>query len=227
MGGVMVDFAGHEYYITARRLQIINLLLSTYETAVQKNAELAKANHDLLAAQQTLARQADELRDLSLRDELTDLLNRRGFMTLAEHELRLAKRTKTPLLLFYLDVDNMKYINDTWGHTEGDKALAELTRVLKTTFRDADIIARVGGDEFVVLEIDAALKDVETFTRRLAERLGWRDARKSQPYDIALSIGFAAFDPLEPVTLEELMQTADHVMYEQKKSKGRGRGGGD
>lgn len=221
MGGVMVDFAGHEYYITAKRLQIINLLLSTYETAVQKNAELARANQDLIAAQETLASQAEALRDLSLRDELTGLYNRRGFTTLAEHELKVACRTQTRLAAFYLDLDNLKHINDTFGHSEGDKALVALAEALSATFRDSDIIARLGGDEFVVLEIGASPENAESAAGRLDKELRSRVARDSLQYDLAASVGAASFDPKDPVALADLLDAADAAMYEQKKSRNR------
>jgi len=226
MGGVMIDFAGHEYYITARRLQIINLLLSTYETAVQKNAELEEANRDLVVAQKRLAEQAEALRSLSLRDELTGLHNRRGFVTLAKHELKVARRTKTPLLLFYLDLDNMKQINDTRGHGVGDEALVELAQVLRDTFREADLIGRIGGDEFVVLEVNAVPDNAEVFTHRLQDALRSRSQEGGGAYDLATSVGVAAFDPDDPVSLDELLRVADAAMYEQKALKRDGKSDG-
>ncbi|MGZ3568836.1 MAG: diguanylate cyclase, partial [Thermodesulfobacteriota bacterium] len=88
---------------------------------------------------------------LSLTDELTDLYNRRRFFVLAEQYLKLAIRSKKRLLLFYLDMDDLKSINDRFGHNDGDQALIALGSILKKTFRESDIIARIGGDEFVVL----------------------------------------------------------------------------
>lgn len=101
----------------------------------------------------------EELKRLSLNDVLTGLYNRRGFITLAEQQLKIAKdMAKNPILLF-IDLDNMKLINDTLGHPEGDRALVEVSDVLRKTFRESDIIGRIGGDEFAVLAIEPAEKN--------------------------------------------------------------------
>ena len=86
---------------------------------------------------------------MSLHDELTGLYNRRGFITLAEQQLKIADRMKTSILLLFGDLDGMKFINDTFGHQEGNQALIDTTNILKDTFRGSDILARVGGDEFL------------------------------------------------------------------------------
>ncbi|MBE0557658.1 MAG: diguanylate cyclase, partial [Proteobacteria bacterium] len=101
-------------------------------------------------------RMEEEIREMSLRDPLTELYNRRGFITLAEQQLRAANRANRRMLLAFIDVDDLKQINDKLGHEEGDKALIDTARIIRRTFRDSDIIARLGGDEFAVLAIDAA-----------------------------------------------------------------------
>ena len=88
---------------------------------------------------------------LSLTDELTGLYNRRRFFVLTEQCLKVAVRTKKRSLLLFIDMDDLKWINDHYGHNEGDQALIDLANILKKTFRESDIIARIGGDEFVVL----------------------------------------------------------------------------
>lgn len=226
LGGVMIAFAGHEYYITARRLQIINLLLSTYETAVQKNSDLERVNRELLAAQATLAKQAEELRELSLRDGLTGLYNRRGFDMLADHELKVAARTHAPALILYLDIDGMKDINDAFGHGEGDSAIVALADALLATVREIDVVARVGGDEFVVLQIGASTGDAETFSERLMKHLAGDDRGAKCGYEVVPSIGVAAFDPEKPRSLEALVKKADTAMYAAKKAKHKGRARG-
>jgi PAS domain S-box-containing protein len=95
----------------------------------------------------------EQLRNLSLADDLTGLYNRRGFLTLAEQELKMANRLKRGMFLLFADLDHLKEINDRFGHQEGDRALMDVTHVIKETFRDPDIIARIGGDEFVILAI--------------------------------------------------------------------------
>ena len=96
----------------------------------------------------------EELLALSLTDPLTGLHNRRGFLTFAEHQLTLSLRTKQRLILFFADQDGLKRINDTLGHEEGDQAIMETASLLKKTFRASDIVARIGGDEYVVLAVD-------------------------------------------------------------------------
>src|SRR5712664_463698 len=97
-----------------------------------------------------------ELGNLALTDELTGLYNRRGFMAVAERQLKLGRRSGRGMLLFVMDVDRMKHINDSFGHSEGDRALKRTADALEETFRDSDVVARLGGDEFAVLAIEAS-----------------------------------------------------------------------
>src|SRR5206468_4904169 len=97
-----------------------------------------------------------ELGNLALTDELTGLCNRRGFMAIAERQLKIGHRTGRGILLFFMDIDGMKQINDSFGHGEGDQVLRRTAKALKMTFRDSDVIARLGGDEFAVLAIEAS-----------------------------------------------------------------------
>ena len=125
-------------------------------------------------------RMEEEIRSLSLTDELTGLYNRRGFTLLAEQEVKLAHRMNRTMLLFFCDVDNLKGINDTHGHAQGDLALKEVSAILKETFREADILARLGGDEFVVLAVDASLESAENHDKPHPGRPGeTQPARRS------------------------------------------------
>lgn len=160
----------------------------------------------------------EQLRSLSLTDELTGLNNRRGFMTLAAQQLKLADRTKRGLLLLFADLDHMKQINDTLGHPEGDRVLTEAAGVLRETFRGSDIVARVGGDEFVVLAIEYAPASDELVRNRLLKNLELANAKRARPFPLALSIGTAGYDPNQPCSLEELMARADSAMYAHKRT---------
>ncbi len=161
----------------------------------------------------------DILRAQSLVDELTGLYNRRGFLTLAEQQLRLATRMKKRMLLFFSDLDNLKWINDNLGHNEGDSALIDTASSLKETFRDSDIIARIGGDEFVVLAVGAEEPHAEILTTRLLKNLKANNSKRSSAYNLSISIGIACFDPEHPCSINELMTRADELMYEQKQKK--------
>jgi diguanylate cyclase (GGDEF)-like protein len=154
-----------------------------------------------------------------LTDELTGLYNRRGFLHLAAQQLRLSRRTHKKLALIYLDMDNLKAINDSHGHQSGDQALIELGTMLKQTFRESDIVARIGGDEMVVLAINVEAGGVEAITKRLSrniDRLSQDDGRK---FSILVSWGMVNFDPENPITLDELLERADTEMYVQKRRK--------
>jgi diguanylate cyclase (GGDEF)-like protein len=161
-----------------------------------------------------------ELGNLALTDELTGLYNRRGFMALAERQLKIGRRSDRGMLLFVMDVDRLKHINDSFGHFEGDRALKRTAEVLEETFRDSDVVARLGGDEFAVLAIEAAGHSEATIQTRLFECLKSISAEQHS-YEISLSLGVARFDPRNGTSIEELMAKADQAMYEQKRRRSR------
>lgn len=155
---------------------------------------------------------------LSLIDDLTALYNRRGFMTLAEQHLKTTRRTGKESLLIYADMDGLKRINDTYGHREGSNAIIKVAESLKKTFRDSDIIARIGGDEFVIIAHEAAGENIEAIFDRLYQSLHNFNAQRLVPYDLSVSVGAARIS--ETISsLEELMEEADAAMYKQKQSR--------
>jgi diguanylate cyclase (GGDEF)-like protein/PAS domain S-box-containing protein len=164
-------------------------------------------------------RTEETLRSLSLLDDLTGLYNRRGFLALAEQHVRLTQRTGHGFTLIFADLDDMKKINDTYGHKVGDQALRSFAELLKKSFRESDIIARLGGDEFTVL----ALEDYETtpraVTTRLLENLENHNRQENRPFDLSLSVGVVNFNPESNRSIEELIAQADRAMYEQKQGK--------
>ena len=164
-------------------------------------------------------RMEEEMREMSFRDQLTELYNRRGFITLTEQQLKAANRAKRPMRLTFIDCDGLKWINDTLGHEEGDKALVDTANVLRQTFRESDIIARLSGDEFAVLSIDATDMNPEVFSKRLQQSIDEYNEKESRPYKLAMSWGTAIYNPESPMSLDKLMSSADQLMYAQKKSK--------
>jgi diguanylate cyclase (GGDEF)-like protein/PAS domain S-box-containing protein len=168
-----------------------------------------------------LVRMREELRSMALIDDLTGLYNRRGFFTLAQHQLELANRARKGLLLLFADLDGMKWINDTLGHLEGDRALKEAAGILKDTFRRSDIIARIGGDEFAVLAMEEREDNAESVAVRLQKSLEAHNARLNygQKYKLSLSLGVAYYDPQSPCSLDALMAKADTLMYAQKQAR--------
>lgn len=161
-----------------------------------------------------------QLHKMSVTDELTGLLNRRGFMTVADRQLKLAHRNKNDIFLLYVDFDNMKWINDTHGHPVGDSALIETGEVLTNTFREVDIIGRVGGDEFIVMMTDHDNEQIEKkVMTRLAKRIAETNNQQNRKFKIMLSIGAVHYDHSEVCSIEDLMLKADKLMYENKRQK--------
>jgi diguanylate cyclase (GGDEF)-like protein len=161
-----------------------------------------------------------ELRSLALTDDLTGLYNRRGFLAVATQQMRLMRRNGAGLLLFFADVDNLKAINDSLGHQEGDFALIRTADALEQTFRDSDMLARLGGDEFAALAVDASGQNEEVILGRLEENLRISCTDESR-YQLSLSVGVAKLDPHRPSSIGELLEQADRSMYAEKKKKAR------
>lgn len=161
-----------------------------------------------------------EIRSLAITDDLTGFFNRRGFLAAAAQQLKLAHRDRLNVLLLFCDLDDLKGINDTFGHREGDLALVRTADALEATFRDSDLLARLGGDEFAVLAWEASLPDIQTILVRLAKNLEKANSTESR-FRLSLSVGVARYDPQYPETLGELMAKADQEMYKHKNRRHR------
>jgi diguanylate cyclase (GGDEF)-like protein/PAS domain S-box-containing protein len=161
-----------------------------------------------------------QLIDLAGLDDLTGLQNRRGFLRSAEDQLKVARRRETSLVLLYIDVDDLKAVNDAHGHAAGDLLLVDTANLLNATFRESDVVARVGGDEFCVL-LTSDASDAWLAVRRLLVAIEEHhdEPLEQRPFHLSLSIGSATFEPENPRTIEQLMQLADHAMYANKRAK--------
>ncbi len=159
-----------------------------------------------------------KLRTASITDDLTGLYNRRGFFTLAQQQIKIAERAKKDMLLCFVDLDGMKSINDTFGHVEGDNAIVEVASILKTTFRESDIIGRMGGDEFAVLVIDATYQTKEILVKRLCSIIKARNEVEKK-FQLSLSIGVECYDADCHLSIDEIVAKADSLMYEEKRRK--------
>jgi diguanylate cyclase (GGDEF)-like protein/PAS domain S-box-containing protein len=166
-------------------------------------------------------KQTEELfKSLSLIDDLTGLYNRRGFLTLANKQLKLSNRLNRGVTVLFADVNKMKAINDTLGHPEGDLALINTARILKETFRESDILGRIHGDEFAVFMAGSDPVYSETIIRRLESKLKEYNVSAKKPYELSLSIGLSSSEEGKPYNLSDLLETADQFMY-KKKREGR------
>jgi diguanylate cyclase (GGDEF)-like protein len=178
--------------------------------ALRRALKLAMARH----------KREGTLETQSHTDELTGLHNRRGFLTLAEHQLKIARRDGTNIVLVFVDLDRFKQINDSYGHAEGDRALRETAEVLRQSLRSSDIVGRIGGDEFVCLAVNAAGSGEEAVRNRLQKALETIRMRPGRQYQLTFSIGVVSCPPsgvLEP--MESLLARADELMYLEKHRK--------
>ncbi len=170
---------------------------------------------ELEGARAKLERQAKALAEASVTDELTGLLNRRGFLLIAEQEMRVAQRNKQKMVLFFADLNGMKAINDTLGHKVGDEALKATALLLRGVFRSSDVIARLGGDEYVVLATHAAATSGDIFAIRLRELVSEYNS-KGGAFKLSISVGTSIYDPMLPLSLEAMLAEADQGMYAHK-----------
>ena len=154
-------------------------------------------------------------------DDLTGISNRRGFYMIAEHSLSLAHRQKTPATLAIIDLNDFKPINDTHGHLEGDQALKRFAGLLKDFFRESDLVARIGGDEFAVLMLNTDRGFARSVLDEFAKEVHKLNESIEKPYEFSYSVGLGMFDPLYPKTIRQLVECADREMYAQKQDSER------
>lgn len=183
------------------------------------------SNGDIIAAIECIRdnterkRMEEQITALSITDQLTGLFNRRGFFTLAEQQLKIAERSNGILLLLFADLDYLKWINDNLSHSKGDAAIIEVASILKEVFRESDILARIGGDEFAALVSASGVEDIDVIESRLQQQIDIHNTCKERDYMISISIGVVCKYPEESSSIDELLSKADTLMYEQKKHK--------
>ena len=150
-------------------------------------------------------------------DELTLISNRRGFLSLAEHSLKMYRRKKMPWSIILFDLDKFKPINDNYGHHEGDLVLITFAKVMRESFRECDIIGRLGGDEFIALITDSDDNELNKILARFANNIASANRENNKPYQIAYSAGVAHFSHDSEKSLEAMLEQADEAMYEEKR----------
>jgi len=152
-------------------------------------------------------------------DELTGLYNLRGFLTLATRDQQVARRGDESLLVAFADLDDLKRVNDTAGHAAGDRALRDTALVLRQTFRDADLVARIGGDEYAVLVRHAGPESAGVLADRLRRQVREFNRRAARPYQLSISLGFAAHKASTLGSVAGLLERADRALYRDKRRK--------
>jgi diguanylate cyclase (GGDEF)-like protein len=159
-----------------------------------------------------------EVSDLSLRDGLTDLYNLRGFRLLAEQGLRLARRLNSPFSVLFIDLDDLKKTNDTLGHRAGSDLLIEVSEILKSSFRESDVLGRIGGDEFAVAGQFSA-EHIAQARHQLEVSATVANRARSHPPALSFSVGCVTMATGDQETLDSLLARADAAMYVEKRRK--------
>jgi diguanylate cyclase (GGDEF)-like protein len=194
-----------------------NIRMDTYET-LRMNISSAVKGAELLS----------KVHVLSVTDELTGFLNRRGFYRFALSRLQfLSRSTDFKSIVLVIDMDGLKFINDTYGHSEGDIAISSFSKVLKKTLRETDIIGRIGGDEFVVFSTVKNEDDASDISKRIHDSLNEYNSKQLHPFKLSVSIGSVVLDEATDECLEEAIKSADLILYKEKgekKKKGLARG---
>lgn len=167
------------------------------------------------------ARKREErgLRRASTTDQLTGLLNRRGFLTLAEQQARVARRQEKDFVLLYADMDRFKALNDEHGHAAGDRALELVGKLLRRAVRECDLVARMGGDEFTIMAVDADHAAARLIQRRIEERVAELNRSGELAAPIALTIGHTRVRHADGAPLSELLARADALLYSRKRRR--------
>ncbi|MFC2160657.1 sensor domain-containing diguanylate cyclase [Acidobacteriota bacterium] len=181
--------------------------------------KLKKALKELSLSNKERQNMIATLETLTLEDPLTGLYNRRGFTTIAKEYISLADRKKMEMYLLYIDLDDLKIINDTYGHNRGDFVLISLAEILQKTFRNSDIKARIGGDEFAIFPIDSHLTGVKSALVRLKESIDEYNSIAEHQPPLSVSTGISCYKPSQPCSINELLTMADTLMYKEKRSK--------
>ncbi|MBB1485958.1 sensor domain-containing diguanylate cyclase [Oceanospirillum sediminis] len=161
----------------------------------------------------------EQIRSLALTDELTGLFNRRGMVTLGEQRIRDARRFNQEVGIVYIDIDNLKQTNDHHGHDAGDKGLKALAELLQKNTRDADLIARMGGDEFVVMMLATDPLFIPTFCARMVDEYTRMTDQDERLRALSISYGYKFFQADSVLSLSEMIDQADLLMYQQKQVK--------
>jgi diguanylate cyclase (GGDEF)-like protein len=204
--------------IGRQRLVHAQMLPEHYATAILASLAAAMAFAILLAIAWYIKTMEAEIQDLSLRDELTRLYNLRGFWLLGGHLLSLAQRSQLPCSVLFVDVDNLKQINDSAGHDKGSAILIETARMLEETFRETDVISRIGGDEFAVV-CQCSHVAIEIAAHRLEASIAVRNAQPGREAPLSFSVGYATAEEHGNQSLQELLNLSDRAMYEEKRQK--------
>ena len=185
----------------------------------QKDIKILEFVSEQIATAIERKRMEEELKTLAHHDPLTGTYNRAYGLELLQRQVKLANRKKSSFLLGYADLDNLKDINDRFGHKEGDRVIHRIAHLFQSILREVDIIIRIGGDEFLLVFPESSSKKIPIIKKRLYDVLKRQNQVSSKPYQFGFSIGFSEYNPNHPKTIDEIIRLADQMMYKEKKRK--------
>lgn len=183
-------------------------------TAMGSQAAVAIENARLFVSRK---KSEEELKKLATRDFLTNVYNRRTGLMMLEEEMEKSRIKGLPLTICFIDNNDLKEVNDTYGHGEGDKVIIAICKILKKTLRDIDIICRMGGDEFLLIFPGCTIEEAELIWYRLEYSIKQYNLKNNKPYKVSVSYGFAEYNPEDNIDIIEFVAIADRRMYQQKR----------
>lgn len=197
----------------------INLELGTTLKFLKMYDEQQQTNQQLEYTLSVLHEKNRQLSKISTIDELTGLKNRRGFLTETQAVISSSINQGQRAILLFADMDNLKIVNDKFGHEDGDFALRTIATALKTSLRNDDIIGRIGGDEFVAFALLSSQQSADTISNRIHKKLEIMNKNSDKPYYIEASIGIVDFVCDADADIQKLIKKADDALYENKSHK--------
>ncbi|MEG4809810.1 diguanylate cyclase [Microcoleus sp. F8-D3] len=205
---------------TAVAIENVQVYAELEQRVRDRTAELESVNVRLMQEIRDRQQAEEQVRELSLTDELTRLHNRRGFFVLGQQQLKVVHRQQSSCCILFVDLDGLKQLNDNMGHEVGDRAIADVAEILKQTCRSSDIVARLGGDEFVIFALNY-LESGKELVVRLQANIDRFNQESNRCYQLSISIGIHCCIPDGETSLEQLIALADELMYAQKRTKKR------
>ncbi len=217
--GILPHNALTEYSIQAAILmQVFFLLLAMLDRVNLSAKEKQKLEQELrFNLEKQVRDRTFELEKHATTDPMTGVYNRRIGLLFLEEEIHKAKRNMSVLTVCFVDIDNLKGVNDSFGHREGDELILQVVAAFRDSLRETDIVCRMGGDEFLIIMTNCNLNQSLEVWEGIQKRIAEKNRAILKSYNISVSRGFAEFNPLYPVTLDELITTADYQMYQHKK----------
>jgi diguanylate cyclase (GGDEF)-like protein len=219
--GAIGNYWATEHEATPEEVQLLQALADSTSVAIENVLLYQSLEQRVQQRTQELQQAYDQIHQLSLTDELTGLHNRRGFQLLAEQALRHADRHDIDCWLMFMDLDGLKRVNDALGHEAGDAMIRHAAAVLRQTCRASDVLARIGGDEFCVLALDAGASG--PIDRRLQSAIADFNAAHPLPHALSASTGLVCHRAGSGMSLGDLIAAADALMYEKKRDKAASR----